>query len=497
MRQPPCLDEGLIRRIITAPGRVGLFSAGHEPYWEQFPGLKDQLELNAQILKSRLRAMGVEVVDAGLVDTSRSAVQAGEYLRTHPVDLLICNVATYATSAVVLPVVQRAGVGVVLVGLQPTPAMDCRLSTTFDQLLHDNVTSLPEISGALLRAGKRPLGVVVGTLHDDPRADREIEEWCRVATVLRAVHNARIGYLGHTYEGMLDMHSDPTMFHAFFGLHVAMVEMCDLEARVSKVTRESMEDMKAEIRRIFHFAEPGVDPITGPVRDEDLDWTARVAVGLRQLVQDFGLDGLAYYYRGWGGNLYERIAANMIVGSSILTGSGVPIAGEADLKTCLAMLIMDRLGMGGSFAEFHPLDFLDDIALVGHDGPAHILISDDRPVLRDLSVYHGKRGRGLSVEFKIKTGPLTLLGLTQTFAGRFKFVAATGESVPGEIPRSGNTNTRVRFSLPVAEFVERWAMEGPTHHFALGVGHATAVLDKVARALGIGMTIVEGGGSSS
>ncbi|MGI6544796.1 MAG: arabinose isomerase [Limnochordia bacterium] len=490
MEQRAAQTPTLIERITPLKGRVGLFSVAHEPYWEQFPGLREQLETNSSVLSRRLSALGVEVVDGGLVDTARRAVEVGEYLRAHAVDLLICHVVTYATSAVVLPVVQRAGVDVVLVGLQPTPGMDCRVATTFDQLLHDNVTSLPEIATALLRAGKRLLGTVVGVLHDDPRAEREIAEWCRVADVLRTVRNARIGYLGHVYEGMLDMHSDPTMFHGCFGLHIEMLEMCDLAVRVSQVTPSQIADMKNEIQRIFHFAEPGVDKITGIVRPEELDWSAQVAVALRHLISDFDLTGLAYYYRGLNDNVYERIAAGMIVGSSIATGSGVPVAGEADLKTCLAMLIMDRLGCGGSFAEFHPLDFRDDIVLVGHDGPAHIRISNERPILRGLSVYHGKRGHGLSVEFKVAEGPVTLLGLTQTHEGRFKFVAATGASVPGEIPQTGNTNTRVSFAVSVAEFVERWTMEGPTHHFALGVGNALSVLRKVARALDIELVVV-------
>jgi L-arabinose isomerase len=490
VEQLTAVEPTLIQRITPLKGRIGLFSVAHEPYWEQFPGLREQLERNSAIMSQRLSALGVEVVDGGLVDTARRAVKVGEYLRASSVDLLICNVVTYATSAVALPVVQRAGADVVLVGLQPTPGMDCRVSTTYDQLLHDNVTSLPEIAAALLRAGKRPLSTVVGVLYDDPRAEKEIAEWCQVASVLRAVRNARIGYLGHVYEGMLDMHSDPTMFHGSFGLHVEMLEMCDLDTRVSQVTSGQLADMKNEIKRIFHFAEPGIDKLTGVVRPEDLDWSARVAVALRQLIHDFDLTGLAYYYRGLNSNVYERIAAGMIVGSSIATGSGVPVAGEADLKTCLAMLIMDRLGLGGSFAELHPLDFRDDIALVGHDGPAHIRISNERPILRGLSVYHGKRGHGLSVEFKITEGPVTLLGLTQTHEGRFKFVAATGESVPGEIPQTGNTNTRVRFAVPVAEFVERWTMEGPTHHFALGVGNALSVLRKVAQALAIELVVV-------
>ncbi len=485
------VTDNLLQRVEVPRGRIGVFSIGHHPYWEQFPGLKEELVGYHNQLIQQLKSYGVEVVDGGLVDSVSLAMETGDMFRAQSIDLLFCYLATYATSSVALPVIQRAGVGTVLLGLQPSPAMDLNTATTRDQLLHDNVTSLPELSGAMIRAGKKPLDIIAGVLTNDERAWTRIGEWCRVATVLHSVKNAKIGYLGHTYEGMLDMHSDPTMFHAFFGLHVQMLEMCDLDELIGEVTEQEIARMTEQIRNLFVFADPGSDPIAGPVKEDDLRWSAAVAVALDKLVERNDLTAVAYYYRGIAQNRYERIAAGMIVGNSLLTGRGVPMAGEADLKTCVAMLIMDRLGAGGSFAEFHPVDFESDIVLVGHDGPAHIAISDGRPVLRDLSIFHGKRGHGLSVEFKIKTGPVTMLGLTQTHDGRFKFVAAVGESVPGPIPQTGNTNTRVRYRSSAAEFVEAWSMEGPTHHFALGVGDQTSVIEKLARALEIELAIVE------
>ena len=484
------LDD-LIPRVPHLPARLGLFSVGLQAYRPQNPGLRELLVANTSVLADRLRGFGAEVVDGGLIDSSQAAVAAGEMFRSRGVDLLICYLATYATSSLVLPVAQRAGAGILLAGLQPSPGMDCRTATTFDQLYHDNVTSLPEICGALYRAGLQPVGVLVGQLYDDARADNELSEWCRAAAVFRTVRDARIGFLGHTYEGMLDMNSDPTMFDAFFGAHVEVLELCGLHACLERVSDAEVAAMKEDFRRIFIFAEPAHDPLTGPVKPEDVDWAARMAVAMEKLVTSRQLTAMAYYYRGLGGNLYERMAAGLILGNSILTGRGIPMAGEADLKTCVAMLIMDRLDMGGSFAEFHPLDFHDDIALIGHDGPAHIRIAAEQPVVRDLSLYHGKRGRGLFVEFKIRLGPVTMLGLTQTYDGRFKIVFATGESVAGPTPRSGNTYTRVRFDMPVAEFVEIWSLAGPTHHFALGIGHEVPLLRKVAHLLNVEMVAVE------
>jgi L-arabinose isomerase len=127
---------------------------------------------------------------------------------------------------------------------------------------------------------------------------------------------------------------------------------------------------------------------------------------------------------------------------------------------------------------------------VGHDGPHHINIADGKPVLRSLLTYHGKPGTGAGVEFRIKAGPITMLSIGVAAQGRFKFVLAEGESVRGPIPATGNTNTRGFFKPDVRTFLKRWVAEGPTHHFALGVGHRAHTLRRMADALGIESVIV-------
>ena len=188
----------------------------------------------------------------------------------------------------------------------------------------------------------------------------------------------------------------------------------------------------------------------------------------------------------------RELVTNLIVGNSLLTAAGFPMCGESDLKTCLAMLIMDRLDIGGSFAEFHPVDFQEGFVLVGHDGPHHINIAEGKPVLRSLIKYHGKPGKGASVEFKIKEGPITMLSIGVTAGGRFKFVIAEGESVHGPIPPTGNTNTRGFFQPDVRTFLKRWVAEGPTHHFALGVGHRAESLRRIAEILDVPWAVIPG-----
>jgi L-arabinose isomerase len=451
--------------------RVGLFAVGLAAYWPQFPGLKERLDGYYRHVAEQLSAFA-EVEGLGLIDTPHDAYTAGHHLAKADVDILICHTATYATSSQVLPIVQQAKVPVLVLNLQPSATLDYANIDTGEWLANCSTCCVPEISNAFHRAGV-DFQVVSGQLFDDPAVWTQLEEWCRAASAVRTLRGARFGFLGHTYPGMLDMYSDFTQHHAQLGLHVEVLEMCDLADRVHAVTESEIKHKWDETHAIFTVAEN--------VHEEDMRWACRVAAGLDRLVADFDLSALAYYYRGMNQNEYERIGAALILGNSILTASGVPTAGEGDLKNAVAMKVMDVLGAGGSYTEFYAMDFKEQFVLMGHDGPGHVAISDRNPTLRSLDIYHGKAGSGVSVEFNVRLGPITILGCTQTRDGRLKFLVAEGESIPGPIMRIGNTNSRLRFSLPPAQFVDAWCAEAPTHHCALGVGHVAPILHKFGK----------------
>jgi L-arabinose isomerase len=463
---------------------VGVFGIGLAAYWPQFEGLKERIEGYQRRVEERVGELGGEVVSAGLVDSEQAAREAGDRFAQAQVDLVLCHAVTYATSSTVLPVVQAAKAPVVLLGLQPAGSLDYANTGTGEWLANCAACCVPELAGAFTRA-RIPYDTVAGTIDGDERAWAKIAAWVRAAGVARSLRRARIGFLGHVYPGMLDMYADFTMVHAQVGAHVEVLEIDDLGVRVARATDEEVTAKEAEIREMFAFADPSDDPIAGPIEDDQLDWSARVAVGLDKLADDFELDALTYYYRGAEGNEAERLGAGVIVGNSLLTARGVPTAGEGDLKTNLAQLILDRLGAGGSYTEYYALDFDEEFVLMGHDGPGHVAIAQEQPTLRALQLYHGKRGAGLSVEFKVRYGPVTIVGCTQTADGRLKLLAAEGESIPGETFRIGNTNSRLRFAHPPAEFFERWCEQGPTHHVALGVGHVAGEVRRVASILGL------------
>ena len=479
--------------------KIGVFGIGLAAYWPQFEGLKERLEGYQREVERKISAMNADVVSAGLVDNAPAAQQAGELFASHNVDLIVCYVGTYATSSQVLPAVQRRKAPVLILNLQPAAAMDYPNTDTGEWLANCCACCVPEISNAFARSRIQfnvvsgLLGEVEGRDHANQyaiRAWQQIEEWVTAARILRELSYSRIGFLGHTYPGMLDMYSDFTMHHAQLGAHIEVLEMDDLQVRVKAASEKTITAKIEEIRSHFQLMGKGNDKISQDVTPEALRWSAQVACGLDQLVADFDLNGLTYYYRGLDGNEFEELGAGLIVGNSLLTARGVPASGEGDLKTCIAMLIMDRLGAGGSYTEFYGMDFEEDFIMMGHDGPGHIAISDGKPMLRGLGLFHGKRGYGLSVEMHVKRGPITILGMTQTAEGKLKLLAAEGDSIEGSTMQIGNTNSRLKFKLDPAEFMNRWCDFGPTHHVALGVGQQTAKIKKLARLLQLELEVI-------
>ena len=469
--------------------RIGYFGSGLAAYWPQFPNLKSSVMATMEKHVKKLEAMGCEVVNGGLVDRAELGNEVGDMFARQDLDLIIGEIMTYTASHVLVPIAQRNIAPYLTLALQMVPTVNYETITTEESTLIGAPMTAPEVSCAFQRCGLN-FNCVVGGDWQDQTWER-VGEWIEAATAKRALKNSRLGNLGHSYPGMLDMYTDFTMHQSQFGAHIEVLEMCDLAKRVHEVTDAQIDSKVKQTREMFVMPEPGYDKVTEKVSDQQLRWAAKVACAEDKLIEDFALDGLAYYYRGVDDNEYERIAAAMILGNSIATARGIPCAGEADLKTCVAMFVLEHFNSGGSFCEIYLLDFEGGFIIAGHDGPGHIGIGDKKPILRGMKLFHGKAGSGVSVEFNVKNGPVTMFSVTQTKEGKFKFIAALGESIPGPIFQTGNTNTRVRFNnISPGDFGQAWAETGSSHHFALGVGHQLGKIEKLAKLLDMELEVI-------
>lgn len=460
--------------------KVGLIAGGLGTYWPQFSNLLPQLQSSARFVSEQIGKMGVELVDVGFISDAEEGAVAAEQLRAAGCDLIVMFLTTYMTSSMVLPIAQRSSSPVLIINLQPTEQMDHANFDTGAWLAYCGACPLPEVANAFERAGV-PFRSVSGFLHEE-RAWGKIYSWIQAASVKSILRNSRHGIMGHLYPGMLDTSTDMTMVTTHFGGHMEVLEFDDLRVRVEKVSEKEVDKVLDEARSIFE--------IDKSVVEEDFRWAGKVAVGLRQLVDEFDINSLAYYHRGLEGEIHERLGAGMILGCSLLTAEGVPAVGEYELRTSIGMLMLDRMGAGGSFTEFQALNFNLGVVEMGHDGPAHLAISNGKPTLRGLGVFHGKRGYGVSVEFDVIHGPITVFGVTQRRNGTYQFVASEGKVVEGPRLKIGNTTSLIDFGLNPGEWCDAWSATGVPHHWALGTGHRVADLKSIAELLDIEMVVI-------
>jgi L-arabinose isomerase len=464
--------------------KIGLFGIGLDAYWPQFKGLKERLEKYLEEVSKKLAGFDAEIINLGLIDNPVKAVDAGHKFRQADVDLIFLYVTTYALSSTVLPVVQRAKVPVIILNLAPEKSIDYktfnklndRTEMTGEWLANVSACPVPEIANVFMRAGIK-FHQITGVLHGDKEVWTEVKEWIEAASAANKMAHNRLGCMGHYYGGMLDVYTDLTLQLAGFGGHIEMLEVDELADLRRKVTPDEVKDRLKLIHREFN--------IDKKCSDTDLQQAARTSAALDKLVKKHDLGSMAYFYSGTGVQENEDAISSIIIANSLLTSRGIPVAGEYEIKNVQAMKIMDCFGAGGSFTEFYALDFNDDVVLMGHDGPGHLAIAEGKIKVKPLEVYHGKVGKGLSVEMSVKHGDITLLSVVQKPDGKLMLLIAEGKSVPGPILEIGNTNSRYKFPLGVKKFVNTWNSYGPAHHCAAGVGHIASKIRKLGDLLNI------------
>lgn len=486
--------------------RVGLYTTGHPSYWEQFPGLKERLMAYGKFIEEKMSKQ-CEIKNFGVVDTVDSGRKAGEYFNSQNVDIIFLHSGTYQLSSGILPVHQNCNAPVVILNLQPCDSINYKATSTQEWLSQDTACAIPEMCNVFNRS-EIDFNIISGMLgmekdavesvtncntintQEAKSAWKEIYSYINAAMVVRNLRRSNFGLLGNFYCGMLDMYTDLTLFQFKSGSHVELIEMSDLERNMQKVTDRDINTKIQQIETFFKIlGDSPSDPITKKPTEEQLLWSAKVACAQEKMVKEYDLDGLAYYYHGYK-DYFEQVQGGFIVGHSLLTAAGVPCSGEGDIKTALAMRVLDLLDKGGSFCEIVTTDYAKNLLVIGHDGPFHIDITDEKPILRGMEMFHGKRGSGISVEASVRPGKVTTLALAQARGGKMKFIASEGIACQSDVMLIGNTETHVDFGQPPDEYYKQWFEASPTHHFALSIDHNIITLKKIANLLDIEFSVV-------
>jgi len=469
--------------------KIGLFGVGLNTYWGQFNGLLDRLSDYQNKIREKLASFNdeIEVIDAGMVDDIDKSQNAVLLLKKENIELLFIFISTYALSSTLIPIIKNFNVPIILLNLSPTPSIDYNKINSLDDrglmtgewLAYCQACPVPEFASIFNRSNTR-YDIISGYL-DDKEAWNEIHVWITAAKVTSGMRKNRMGVLGNYYGGMVDVYSDLTLHSTVFGTHTEVLEMCELVDLRNNINDEEVNLKIKEFEATFN--------VDSTCSEYEINRAAKTSVALDKLVSKHSLGSMAYYYSGMSGNEYENIITSVIPGNTLLTGKNKPIAGEYEIKNVQAMKIMALMGIGGSFSEFYAIDYNEDIVILGHDGPAHHIISDEKVRLVPLPIYHGKPGKGLSIQMSVKNGPVTLLSVVEGNDG-LSLLVAEGESIPGYILQTGNVNSRYKFNMSVKEFIKKWSVAGPSHHCSIGEGHVANVLKKIAYMLNIPINVI-------
>lgn len=468
--------------LVETKARIGVFSIALGAYLPQFPQLVPEFEAQFEAFKKTLPAT-VEIIDGGMVTTKEQSMEAGDKFRAADVDLVILQLLTYATSYNMLPAVRDLDVPVVLVNVQKLKAPDYA-NTDIPKWLGELYAcgAVGEMVADLERAGKRH-AVITGVVEGgDPQVQAELEDWCRAAQVRRRFRDTNLAQIGRPYPGMMDLYIDETNLYHRMWLYTKQFDWEKMWAIADDVKDEAVIRAKAQdILDTFDIEDGSLEKV----------WDmARYVVAFEQWVKEEKLGFVASHYDGFAQGVAGKLDSMLIPAFSMLIKQGTACAVEGDIKVAMAMSILKTISGTGQLSEMYSIDFNEDICIIGHSGSGDADISEKKPTMKIVPVFHGKTGGGYLTQFYPPAGPVTYLAITQDKNGRFKFVAAEGINEAGPIFTFGDTNMRTRFSCGAREFCSRWSEAGPTHHMAAAVGHHIDTILKVAKIFNMDVDIV-------
>lgn len=463
---------GRLHKVKVKP-KVGLLTTGLELYWSQFPGLREQALAMNEVMVKKLSEFS-DVLQSGLVDTAEKSKHAAVFFKKSDIDILLVFPISYSTGMTVAPVARVVDVPVRILNAHVDMTYDYATSDTKEYLYHEGPCCIPEFASVFVTMEKK-FKVLTGCLSQESFWE-QLRSDCVGAAAASAFAQLNFGVIGSTYTGMTDMPTDEHRLLKATGQLIIRPEIEEIEEAYLAVTDEQLKKMYKEFREYYDVADN--------VQDEHMTESAKIAIAYDRVIKKHKIDAFGFYW--WGKKPYmTELRAQAALGVSRLTTMGIPGVTEGDLKTAMAMKILDLIGGGGMFLEFFATNFEENIVLVGHDGPCNTNVAASKPKLQLLDVLHGKTGFGLGIDFHMNQGPCTLLNLSQFgTVTPFKLIYSIAEVVPGPILNIGNPNCRIKLEKSMQEFFNDWSQQGPNHHIALGVGDYSDEIEAFAERIG-------------
>jgi L-arabinose isomerase len=427
----------------------------------------------AERYAEKLKGFG-RVVHPGFFEYEPEAVKAARALKAEEVDAVVVVELAYQKGLIPLRALLELDVPVILWNSQLVDEFP--ESADFDLIMvNSGMAGLPELASGLVRSNRR-FWLVTGAI-DDPAARERLGELLAAARAAARLGNARVGIIGHPYEGMTDLMQDDYAVLETFGAACWPIDHDDITAAFDTI------DEKAARRVIQEQKDLGRSVA---VEEPMMLRSARLALALEKVVRDGGFDAVAEFDQVWLSE--EKIGIIPFFGTSRMVENHVPFTCEADVLRALSMLVLEELAGHSTFLEHYILDYRRNLMFNSHDGHGNPSLADPKQKVRIVPTiyYKGVHGFGASFNYAYRPGEVTLASIGSVGDGCFQLISSEGKFVEMKPRDIAAPQTFFQWDGGgVAEFSERWLYAAPSHHHTAAYGRLNRKIALTAEMLGL------------
>ena len=414
---------------------------------------------NLQTLDAEILYDGVTVTEAEAGDRARQFASAG-------VDGVIMHFATFPVGAAVSAAAMELDVPILLLA-NPEEAGP-------GQMWEQNSFCGANMAAHGLRRLAKPYSFVFG---HPAETVRELAASLAALRVRRALRRQRVGLIGGRVPGFYTSNCDELQLRRDLGTTVEVVDQLEV-VRAS----ETLSDDEIAVGR---EALGKIAKRVNQVDDAELLLAARLYVALGKTTVKYRLTSLAVRCWPEWGDLFG-IAPCAVIG--MLNDHGLLTSCEGDVTGAVSMELLRAAAGDGLpfFVDLIQFDYERNTGVVWHCGaaPSGLCRRFDETQLRKHMRVDGGDKKGVTNDFALKPGRITLAKYDTDVDGRQRLLLAAGEAMDTEPFIRGNP-LRIRFDGAVKNLVGAIMDKGFEHHYAVIHADVAEPLRHFARWQGI------------
>ena len=384
----------------------------------------------------------------GLVTSEKEARSGAEMLDAAGIDLLVMHFITFPAGALIPAIAERIQAPIVLLANPEGPCPG--------KMWEQNSFCGANLGAFVMRRLGKRYGYLKVAPAETPAA---LKKFLAAARGITAMKNCRIGLVGGRVPGFYTSNFDEMKTRTKFGTAVEVADLVEVVDAAEKLAPEQLAEARAMVKRSSCKV--------NNVPERELELAAKMFGAFKNLTAKYDLEALAV--RCWPefSDIFG-IAPCAVIG--MLNDNGIPASCEGDVPGAVTMVLLKALAGGGIplFVDLISYDEKNNTGVIWHCGAAPVSLCrnfEETEYRLHFRVDGGDK-KGVTNDFSLKPGPVTLAKLDQDVDGHFRMLIAKGEAVDTEPFIRGNPLT-IRFEVPVKDLIDTIMLKGFEHHYTV------------------------------